>query len=99
MAVQVNLLVGQQVASYFDKAVGSTPAYRNQCDVFVHSRFKGLNVESDAAREINALISSSSDQVQQGVSLVDETGSALAANRRICNELFHIFYQPRCYPI
>ncbi|WP_235604624.1 methyl-accepting chemotaxis protein [Sulfitobacter sp. EhC04] len=34
---------------------------------------------SDAAREINALISSSGEQVSQGVDLVDRTGSALAA--------------------
>lgn len=34
---------------------------------------------SDAAREINALISNSAEQVQQGVDLVDLTGSALAA--------------------
>ena len=34
---------------------------------------------SDAAREINELISSSGDQVQQGVMLVDQTGEALSA--------------------
>ena len=34
---------------------------------------------SDAAREINGLISSSSDQVQQGVDLVDRTGAALSS--------------------
>lgn len=34
---------------------------------------------SDAAREINSLISASSEQVQQGVDLVDKTGAALAA--------------------
>ena len=34
---------------------------------------------SDAAREINGLISSSSDQVQQGVDLVDRTGTALSS--------------------
>ncbi|MFK7835403.1 MAG: methyl-accepting chemotaxis protein [Sulfitobacter sp.] len=34
---------------------------------------------SDAAREINELISSSGDQVQQGVDLVDRTGTALAS--------------------
>lgn len=34
---------------------------------------------SDAAREINALISSSGEQVQQGVELVDRTGTSLAA--------------------
>lgn len=34
---------------------------------------------SDAAREINALISSSGEQVGQGVDLVDKTGSALAS--------------------
>jgi methyl-accepting chemotaxis protein len=34
---------------------------------------------SDAAREINTLISNSADQVQQGVDLVDRTGSALSA--------------------
>lgn len=34
---------------------------------------------SDAAREINTLISTSSEQVQQGVELVDRTGTALAA--------------------
>ncbi len=34
---------------------------------------------SDAAREINALISSSGEQVQQGVDLVDRTGASLAA--------------------
>lgn len=33
---------------------------------------------SDAAREINTLISSSAEQVQQGVDLVDRTGTALA---------------------
>ncbi|MFC6584825.1 methyl-accepting chemotaxis protein [Sulfitobacter aestuariivivens] len=34
---------------------------------------------SDAAREINALISCSGEQVQQGVELVDRTGAALAS--------------------
>lgn len=34
---------------------------------------------SDAAREINALISNSAEQVQQGVDLVDRTGAALSA--------------------
>jgi methyl-accepting chemotaxis protein len=34
---------------------------------------------SDAAREINALISSSGDQVRHGVDLVDKTGTALAS--------------------
>lgn len=34
---------------------------------------------SDAAREINTLISSSGDQVQQGVDLVDKTGAALSS--------------------
>ncbi len=34
---------------------------------------------SDAAREINTLISSSSDQVKQGVELVDRTGEALSS--------------------
>jgi len=34
---------------------------------------------SDAAREINVLISSSGEQVQQGVDLVDRTGAALAS--------------------
>lgn len=34
---------------------------------------------SDAAREINTLISSSGEQVEQGVDLVDKTGDALAA--------------------
>ncbi len=34
---------------------------------------------SEAAREINTLISSSGDQVQQGVDLVDSTGTALAS--------------------
>ncbi|MEL6450722.1 MAG: methyl-accepting chemotaxis protein [Pseudomonadota bacterium] len=34
---------------------------------------------SDAAREINTLISNSSAQVQQGVELVDRTGTALSA--------------------
>ena len=34
---------------------------------------------SEAAREINTLISTSREQVQQGVELVDQTGSALAA--------------------
>ncbi|MEL6884912.1 MAG: methyl-accepting chemotaxis protein [Pseudomonadota bacterium] len=34
---------------------------------------------SEAAREINALISTSSEQVQQGVDLVDRTGSALSS--------------------
>ncbi|MDW3225546.1 MAG: methyl-accepting chemotaxis protein [Paracoccaceae bacterium] len=34
---------------------------------------------SDAAREINTLISSSGEQVEQGVDLVDKTGEALAA--------------------
>ncbi|WP_299370731.1 methyl-accepting chemotaxis protein [uncultured Tateyamaria sp.] len=34
---------------------------------------------SDAAREINTLISTSSDQVQQGVDLVGRTGTALSA--------------------
>jgi methyl-accepting chemotaxis protein len=34
---------------------------------------------SDAAREINALISNSADQVEQGVELVDRTGTALSA--------------------
>ena len=34
---------------------------------------------SEAAREINALISNSAEQVQQGVDLVDRTGSALAS--------------------
>jgi methyl-accepting chemotaxis protein len=34
---------------------------------------------SDAAREINELITSSGQQVQQGVDLVDKTGAALAA--------------------
>ncbi len=34
---------------------------------------------SDAAREINALISASGDQVQHGVDLVDRTGTALGA--------------------
>ncbi len=34
---------------------------------------------SDAAREINALISSSGEQVGQGVDLVDKTGTALAS--------------------
>jgi len=33
---------------------------------------------SDAAREINALISTSEEQVQQGVDLVDRTGAALS---------------------
>ncbi|MEO1780105.1 MAG: methyl-accepting chemotaxis protein, partial [Pseudomonadota bacterium] len=34
---------------------------------------------SEAAREINTLISTSSEQVQQGVDLVDQTGAALAS--------------------
>lgn len=34
---------------------------------------------SDAAREINTLISSSGEQVEQGVELVDKTGTALAS--------------------
>jgi len=34
---------------------------------------------SDAAREINGLITSSEDQVREGVDLVDRTGSALSA--------------------
>ena len=34
---------------------------------------------SDAAREINTLISTSGEQVRQGVDLVDQTGTALAA--------------------
>ncbi|WP_298921302.1 HAMP domain-containing methyl-accepting chemotaxis protein [uncultured Roseobacter sp.] len=34
---------------------------------------------SDAAREINELISSSGDQVEKGVDLVDKTGAALAS--------------------
>lgn len=34
---------------------------------------------SEAAREINTLISTSSDQVNQGVDLVDKTGTALSA--------------------
>lgn len=34
---------------------------------------------SDAAREINALITNSAEQVRQGVDLVDKTGSALAS--------------------
>lgn len=34
---------------------------------------------SDAAREINALISNSAEQVEQGVDLVDRTGAALSA--------------------
>lgn len=34
---------------------------------------------SEAAREINTLISSSGDQVQQGVDLVDSTGNALSS--------------------